>query len=102
MVRHIVSWRYKDDVAETDKPQVAAKIKAELEALPPLIDGLIELNVCETLPGSSGDIMLNSLLTDEAALAEYQKHPAHVKAATYVRSMTQGRVCLDYFENLCS
>jgi len=41
-------------------------------------------------------IVLDSLFVDEAALAAYQVHPAHVQAAAFSNSVTQDKVLLDF------
>ena len=45
---------------------------------------------------SFADMMLESSFEDEAALAGYQTHPRHLEAAGFVRSVTDGRFCLDF------
>lgn len=99
MLRHIILWKLKDDIAEAEKPAVKERIKTSLEALPPFIDGLEELKVhTDAMASSSADLMLESLLRDEEALAYYRDHPKHVEAATYVRSVVDVRLCLDFNE----
>lgn len=98
MIRHIILWKLKSDIPADKIPQVKADIKSSLEALPEVIDGLISLKVyTEGLPTSNCDLMLESELADEAALAGYQKHPAHVAAADgFVRPNVEARLCLDF------
>lgn len=98
MVRHIILWRLKDTIPADKRTQVKTEIKESLEALPQVIPGLLELQVhTEGLASSTCDLMLESLLRDEAALAEYRDHPAHVAAADgYVRPNVDVRLCLDF------
>lgn len=98
MVRHIILWKLKSDIPASDVPEVKAKIKSALEALPPVIDGLLSLKVhTEGLPSSTCDLMLESELRDAAALNEYKDHPAHVAAADgLVRPNVDVRLCLDF------
>lgn len=99
MLRHIILWKLKNDIAEGEKAAVKERIKTSLEALPPFIEGLEALKVhTDALPSSSADLMLESLLRDEAALEYYRDHPKHVEAATYVRSVVDVRLCLDFNE----
>jgi hypothetical protein len=99
MVRHIVAWNYGDGFTEEENKKNAQRIKEELEGLIQCIDGIIELKVCgDMLSSGNKDIILNSLFESEGALAEYQTHPEHLKAASFVRSVTQNRVCADYNE----
>ena len=98
MVRHIILWKLKSDIPADKVAGVKADIKNALEALPEVIDGLESLAVhTEGLSTSNCDLMLESVLRDEAALAEYQKHPSHVAAADgFVRPNVEARLCLDF------
>ena len=80
MVKHMIIWKMKEDVS--DKASVAAEIKAALEGLVGVIDGLVDMKILtECYPCSAGDVMMDSTLVDYAALEAYQKHPAHVAVA---------------------
>lgn len=96
MVKHVILWKLKDDIA--DKAAVKAGIKAGLEGLKGVVPGLVEIRVVtEGLASSNADVMLDSTLTDEAALKAYAVHPAHVAVAdAKVRPYTQVRMCLDF------
>ena len=96
MVKHVILWKLKDDVA--DKNAVKAGIKAGLEGLKGIVPGLTEIIVrTEGLASSNADVMLDSTLESEEALKGYAVHPAHVKVANEkVRPFTQTRLCLDY------
>ena len=98
MVQHIVLWRMADHL-KTAEEIVAAKaaIKARLEGLIGVIDGIVSLRVeTDLLPGSNADIALYSLFTSAEALAAYQVHPAHVEASGFVGERVQGRACGDF------
>lgn len=96
MVKHIILWKLKDDVA--DKAAIKAGIKGGLEGLKGKIPGLVDIRVnAEGLASSSADVMLDSTFESEAALKRYAIHPAHVEVAnTKVRPFTATRMCLDY------
>ncbi len=98
MIRHIILWKLKSDIPADKVPEVKANIKNALEALPEVIDGLESLKVhTNGLATSTCDLMLESELRDEAALAMYKDHPAHVAAADgYVRPNVEVRLCLDF------
>lgn len=98
MVRHVILWKLKELSSEEEKRTVVENIKENLEALVGVVPGLISLDInIEPLASSNADVMLDSLLEDEAALKEYQTHPEHVKAAdTYVRPYTEVRMCMDF------
>ena len=96
MVKHVILWKLKDDVA--DKDSVKVGIKAGLEGLKGVVPGLTDIVVrTEGLASSNADVMLDSTLESEEALKGYAVHPAHVKVANEkVRPFTQIRLCLDY------
>ena len=95
MVRHVILWKLKDEIA--DKAAVKAEIKKRLEALNGNIPGMLRLAVVTgALPTSNADLMLDSEFTDAAALAGYQVNPLHVAAASYVRENVAARLCLDF------
>ena len=93
MVKHIILWKLKESAPAGAK----AEAKARLEALNGKIPGLVSLTVhIDGLASSNADMMLDSVLTDEDALAGYQVNPLHVEAASYVRSVVEQRLCLDF------
>lgn len=96
MVKHIILWKLKEDIA--DKAIVKAGIKSGLEGLKGVVPGLVEIVVrTEGLASSNADVMLDSTFESEAALKGYAVHPAHVAVANgKVRPFTQTRLCLDY------
>ena len=99
MVKHVILWKLKDELAGEEKAKVLAGIKENLEALSGKIPGLLAISVQTDglLASSNADLMLDSSFEDEAALKGYAVHPEHVAVAdTYVRPYTQTRLCLDY------
>ena len=96
MVKHIILWKLKDEVA--DKAAVRRGIKEGLEGLRGQIPGLIDITVrIEGFASSNADAMLDTTFESEAALKGYSTHPAHVAVANAkVRPFTQTRLCLDY------
>lgn len=99
MVRHIVCWNVKSDIAAEEKMDKLAKMKQDLEALKGLIPGIIDIQlITEPILGSSADMMLTSLFESEEALKNYQVHPEHKKVGVYVATIACNRVCMDYEE----
>ncbi len=98
MIHHVILWKLKDSIEQSEKNTIKANIKHHLEALNGVVPGLQSLRVItEGLPSSNADVMLDSILESEEALAGYQTHPKHVEAAgTYVRPYTEIRLCMDY------
>lgn len=98
MVKHVILWTLKEELTAEEKKKVKAGIKEGLEGLAGRIPGLLEIRVhTEGLPGSSADLMLDSVFADEAALRGYAVHPEHVAVADgKVRPYTAVRSCLDF------
>lgn len=100
MVRHIVMWNFAEGLADEEKCARAEAIKRELEALPELIDGIVELSVIiDPMPTGNRDIVLNSLFESEEAFRTYVDHPEHKRVgAEFVRPYTQNRAAADFAE----
>ena len=98
MVKHVILWKLKDTLSDSEKQSVKAGIKEGLESLAGKIPGLISIQVnIEGLPTSNVDLMLDSSFESFEALKGYSVHPAHVAVADgKVRPHTAGRYCLDY------
>ena len=95
MVKHIILWKLKDELAGEEKEQVKAGIKEGLEGQ---IPGLVEVKVrTECLPSSTADVMLDTTFDDVESLKAYAVHPKHVEVAdSKVRPYTAIRSCMDY------
>ena len=98
MVKHVIIWKLKDDIA--DKEKIKSDIKEGLEGLKGVIPGLIDIKVeVDGLDSSNGDLMLDSTFEDEESLKGYSIHPEHVKVANEkVRPYTETRSCFDFNE----
>lgn len=96
MVKHMIIWKLKEDLA--DKGATKAAIKRELEGLQGKIEGLLEMKILiDGFPCSAGDLMMDSTFESAEALAAYQKHPAHVAIADgLVRPSVSQRLSFDY------
>lgn len=100
MVKHIILWKLRDGISETEKAEIKANAKAALENLNGKIEGLKEINVqINSLESSNADMMLYSVFENEEFLKSYQINPLHKAAAdTFVRPFINTRLCLDFEE----
>ena len=98
MVKHIILWQLKDELSAEEKKVIKAEMKESLEGLVGKVPGLLEVKVqTEGLASSNAEVMLDTTLTDEAALKGYATHPEHVAVAdSKVRPFTKTRMCLDF------
>jgi len=96
MVKHMIIWRLREDLA--DKAKTSAEIKEALEGLVGKIEGLLEMHILtEGFASSAGDIMMDSSFADAASLEGYQKHPLHQAIANgLVRPAVKERLSFDY------
>lgn len=100
MVKHVILWKFKQELTTEEKSECAKNAKAGLEGLAGKIDGLeyVKVNI-DMLPSSNADMMLDTTFVSEEALKAYQVHPEHVKVADEcVRPFTELRLCMDYEE----
>ena len=96
MIRHIVMWNFKNEFSERENKRNAERVKKELEGLIALKE-VAELSVhINELSTSNMDVMLDSLFENEEALSAYKIHPEHQKAAAFIETVFQNRVCFDY------
>lgn len=100
MVKHIILWKLRDGISETEKAEIKANAKAALENLNGKIEGLKEIKVqINSLESSNADMMLCSVFENEEFLKSYQINSLHKAAAdTFVRPFTNTRLCLDFEE----
>jgi quinol monooxygenase YgiN len=97
MIRHLVLWTLAAETPE-EKAAVVAEMKSRFDALLPQVDGTERLDIRADLGTTAGnwDVVLDSDYRDAAALDAYQVHPAHLELVAYVKSVTTGRVCVDF------
>ncbi len=97
MIKHVVTWKLKAEDAE-GKAASAAAIKDVLEALVPLIDELISLEVHQNVAylDVNWDVVLIADYASVADLEAYQVHPEHQRAAVVVREHVAQRATVDY------
>lgn len=97
MVKHIVLFKLKDEVAEADKLVVMNKFKAAIEALPAKISVIRKIEVGLNMnPGESWHIALNSVFDTLDDLKFYATHPDHVAAGKILAETKESRACVDY------
>jgi hypothetical protein len=98
MIKHIVTWKLKEEADGFTKEQNAQRIKQKLEALAGKIPEIkaIEVGINFNEAEAAYDVALYSAFESREALDTYQKHPEHVKAASLVGSVQCERVVVDY------
>ena len=97
MVKHIVLFKLKDEVPETDKLVVMNKFKEAIEALPAKISVIRKIEVGLNMnPGESWHIALYSEFDNLDDVKFYATHPDHVAAGKIIVEAKESRSCVDY------
>ena len=97
MVNHIVLFKLKDEVPETDKLVVMNKFKEAIEALPAKISVIRKIEVGLNMnPGESWHIALYSEFDNLDDVKFYATHPDHVAAGKIIAEAKESRSCVDY------
>lgn len=95
MLKHMVVFKKKPETDETTLQEIMVR----LEALVGEIPGLTELRCTRSLPSERPVVwtfLLDSTLDDEAALATYVAHPAHVAVNEWMSPFLESRAIIDY------
>ncbi len=99
MVKHIVMWTIKESSQPREKLELMAELKSRLlalkEEIPEIINMKINFNAIFA-PHENYDVVLECEFASWAHLEVYQKHPAHVAVAEYVKNIRQNRAAIDY------
>ena len=97
MVKHIVLFKLKHEVPETDKLVVMNKFKEAIEALPAKISVIRKIEVGLNMnPGESWHIALYSEFDNLDDVKFYATHPDHVAAGKIIAEAKESRSCVDY------
>ena len=94
MIKHIVMWKFKDDVAEADK----LEMKRQLESLKGVVPSLIDIEIGLDVVGkdASKDMVLYSEFASMDDLSTYANHPEHLKVVEFVKPLVCERAVVDY------
>lgn len=91
MTIHVVCWTMKKT---SDKNENIRRIKEMLEALPEKIPQIRALSFGAS-NGGDYDIVLTAAFDSEAALAEYDANPEHIKVKNFIESVTDKHITFD-------
>jgi len=92
MVRHIVSWKLRDDV----RAEAAPIIKRRLEGLVGQIPQLISMHVGQVFGAGEYDLALYSEFATRGDLQIYNDHPLHRAVSEYISTVRVSRMMLDF------
>jgi hypothetical protein len=92
VIKHIVIFKWREDVTDAD---ISAVLK-DLRALPDAIDALEDYLAAPDLGLSkgNGDLAIVATLASPEALRSYLDHPQHVEVVTRLRAMADSRTAV--------
>ncbi|GAA3599226.1 Dabb family protein [Klugiella xanthotipulae] len=96
-IRHVVSWRFAEqDVVVRD--QQVAEFAASLEALIPIIDDIISLQmgINSEYLDANWHVTIIADFADIPALERYAAHPEHQKVVQKFRPLFASRAAVDF------
>lgn len=97
MIKHIVLFKFKENLQEAEKQQKLEVIKNDLEALTSKVETLKKMEVgLNCNPEEKYDLALISEFDTMEGLKAYAVHPEHVKAGAAIREILEERACVDY------
>lgn len=95
MVKHIVMWRFKEDIDHQQSGNEMKEMLLELKGRVPELKS-IEVGLNFNDSDAAYDIVLYTSFMSMEDLHKYQIHPDHQKVVEYVRQVTKERVVVDF------
>ncbi len=98
MITHIVMWKFLEEADGHTRVENMARVRARLEALPPLIPQIRSLQLREDLglDRAPFDMVLITQFASREDLQVYQNHPAHQAVSRFVTNVRAQRAVVDY------
>jgi hypothetical protein len=99
MIKHVVSWKIKEQAEGRSKEENIAIMKQMLLDLRHKLPMVKYLEVGVNSPkadASNWDVVLITDVESIADLQAYQVHPEHVKVGEFVAKVRESRACIDY------
>lgn len=98
MIRHVVTWKLKENAGGKNKKENMKLVKEQLIQLMGKVPHIKELKVylnSEEAPEGNFDVVLDSAFDDFKGLSDYMVHPEHEKVAEFIKSVVDSRVAVD-------
>lgn len=97
MVKHIVIFKLKEEISNSEKLMVMNKFKEAIEALPGKISVIRKIEVGLNMnPAENWHIALYSEFDSLDDVKIYATHPEHVAAGKIIADAKENRACVDY------
>lgn len=94
MFKHVVMWKFNDDVSEEDK----LEMKRQLESLKGMVPSLVAIEVGMNVAGGEAakDMVLSTEFKSAEDLHAYAVHPEHLKVVDFIKPLVSERSVVDY------
>ena len=97
MVKHIVMFRFKDEVDRKTREEACLNFRKGILALKNTIPTIREIEVGFNINTTElWDICLYSVFDNLKDVVDYGKNPEHIKVASALKPLVAGRSCVDY------
>jgi hypothetical protein len=98
MIRHIVLWKFLDKAEEADKTANLRKARMMLMGLKEKIPEIksFEVGIVQQITDQSYDLALDSTFESIKSLEAYQRHPAHLQVAHFLRKVQASKAVADF------
>lgn len=97
MVKHIVLFKLRSDLALEEKESLINEFKLAIERLPEVIGFIKHIEVGANINKSElFDIALYSEFESLDRVKEYSVHPKHIEASGIIKPFIEVRSCVDY------
>ena len=94
MLTHIVVWKYRAEVAEGERREHVARLRALTRFVPEILSLSVGADVLRL--ARSYDTGLVATFEDRAALDTYTNHPEHLQVAAMGREISEHVVSVDF------
>ena len=97
MVKHIVIFKLRDEIAQEEKLDIMNRFKVAIESLPAKIPFIRKIEVGLNInPAEAWNIALYSEFDSLEDVKAYATHPEHVAAGKIIADAKENRACVDY------
>ncbi|HEX8368394.1 MAG TPA: Dabb family protein [Pyrinomonadaceae bacterium] len=96
MLIHIVCWKYKPEITETERAAHRAKLKNLPDVIPDILSFKVGADILHL--ERSFDTGLVATYPDRAALDVYTVHPAHQEVAALGKQIAEKVISVDFWD----
>ena len=97
MTKHIVMFKFREDVPQNVRDEAAAAFKSGIESLPSVIDFIREVHVGFNVnTDEKWDICLEYSFDNLEDVRAYGSHPAHKAVGKALMQFVAERACVDF------